>query len=515
MAIINEIQEEEEHQEESKTYDVFLSFRGRDTRLNFTDYLYEALVNENITTFLDEQEVETGEELKPELTRAIKGSRASIIVLSKNYASSTWCLDELVLILEQRKLSKHIVVPIFYHVEPTHVRKQESSFGEALFKHRQRMEAEKDEEKKRQAARKLESWTEALKEVADLKGKDVNGRRLSSQKLNNIRRIREHTSYMIDWTALLKKRTLVVLDGVDNFEQVHVLVGREGFHSGSRIIITTKDGSITDKALLYIKYPPKHTKLALNGLCSTDSLKLFCWHAFGGYSPKEGYEEDAIRVSKYCGGHPLALKVLGSSLLNEDADTWSRYYFKLLGHIACFFVGKETEVTEAVLKDCGVHPSYGIKKLTERCLLTTGLGRELKMHQLLQDMGRDMVYKESPHEPEVKSEIDSVVITIFGIFSTCFPGKEVPKWFAYRSNGSSISFTMPSSSANKRIEGINICYVLTYSGDSLISYISTEVNNTTKDRSWTYHGCMSARGYPDEDLVWLSHWMFGTIPLSF
>ncbi|GKD62001.1 Toll/interleukin-1 receptor domain-containing protein [Tanacetum coccineum] len=177
MAIINEIQEEEEHQEELKTYDVFLSFRGIDTRLNFTDYLYEALVSENITTFLDEQEVETGEELKPELTRAIKGSRASIIVLSKNYASSSWCLDELVLILEQkRKSSKYIVVPIFYHVEPTHVRKQESSFGEALLEHKRRMGLEKDEEKKRQAALKLESWTEALKEVAGLVGKDVNGR---------------------------------------------------------------------------------------------------------------------------------------------------------------------------------------------------------------------------------------------------------------------------------------------------------------------------------------------------
>jgi hypothetical protein len=171
MAILTEIQEA------AKTYDVFLSFRGTDTRLNFTDYLYHALVNANITTFLDEQEVETGEELKPELTRAIKSSRASIIVLSKNYASSTWCLDELVLILDKkRKSRKHIVVPIFYHVEPTHVRKQESSFGDALLEHKQRMELEKDEEKKRQADRKLESWKEALKEVADLKGKDVNGR---------------------------------------------------------------------------------------------------------------------------------------------------------------------------------------------------------------------------------------------------------------------------------------------------------------------------------------------------
>ncbi|GKD34516.1 Toll/interleukin-1 receptor domain-containing protein [Tanacetum coccineum] len=130
-------------------------------------------------------------------------------------------------------------------------------------------------------------------------------------------------------TALLRKRTLVVLDGVDNFEQVNVLVGREVFHPGSRLIITTKDGSITDKALLQIKYPPKHTKLALNDLCSKDSLKVFCWHAFGGYSPKEGYEKDAVRASKYCGGHPLALKVLGSFLLNEDADTWSHTFTML------------------------------------------------------------------------------------------------------------------------------------------------------------------------------------------
>ncbi|GJU62054.1 Toll/interleukin-1 receptor domain-containing protein [Tanacetum coccineum] len=415
MAIINEIQEEEEHQEESKTYDVFLSFRGIDTRLNFTDYLYEALVSENITTFLDEQEVETGEELKPELTRAIKGSRASIIVLSKNYASSSWCLDELVLILEQkRKSSKYIVVPIFYHVEPTHVRKQESSFGEALLEHKRRMGLEKDEEKKRQAARKLESWTEALKEVAGLVGKDVNGRFVEDierkceqqsstlvhlqnkllKDISNKRSIEEddvqNCTSKIE-TALLQKRTLVVLDGVDNFEQVHVLVGREGFHPGSRIIITTKDGSITEKALLLIKHPPKHTKLVLNGLHSTCSLRLFCWHAFGGYYPKEGYEEDAMRASKYCGGHPLALKILGSFLLNEEADTWSH---------TCTMLD-----TEAILKDCGVHTSYGIKKLTERCLLTIGLEKELKMHQLLQDMGRDMVHKESLHEPWNRSRV--------------------------------------------------------------------------------------------------------------
>ncbi|XP_042758821.1 disease resistance protein RPV1 [Lactuca sativa] len=157
-------------------YDVFLSFRGVDTRNSFTNHLYNALMHANITTFLDDEEIETGEDLKPELESAIKLSKASVVVLSRNYATSTWCLDELVLILEQRRTSKHLVIPIFYHVEPTHVRKQQSSFGDAMDKHRQKMEAEIDENKKIQWAQKMDRWNKALIEVADLKGKDANGR---------------------------------------------------------------------------------------------------------------------------------------------------------------------------------------------------------------------------------------------------------------------------------------------------------------------------------------------------
>ncbi|CAH1440589.1 unnamed protein product [Lactuca virosa] len=157
-------------------YDVFLSFRGVDTRNSFTNHLYNALIHANITTFLDDEEIETGEDLKPELESAIKSSKASVVVLSRNYATSTWCLDELVLILEQRRTSKHLVIPIFYHVEPTHIRKQQSSFGDAMDKHRQKMEAETDENKKIQWAQKMDRWNKALIEVADLKGKDANDR---------------------------------------------------------------------------------------------------------------------------------------------------------------------------------------------------------------------------------------------------------------------------------------------------------------------------------------------------
>ncbi|XP_023751061.1 disease resistance protein RPV1 isoform X1 [Lactuca sativa] len=157
-------------------YDVFLSFRGVDTRYGFTDHLHKALLDANISTFLDDEEIETGGDLKPELESAVKASRASIIVLSQNYANSSWCLDELVLILEQRMTSNQIVIPIFYHVEPTHIRKQESTFGLSMAEHKVKMEAEINENKRSHLAQKIDRWIKALTEVSNLKGENANGR---------------------------------------------------------------------------------------------------------------------------------------------------------------------------------------------------------------------------------------------------------------------------------------------------------------------------------------------------
>jgi hypothetical protein len=157
-------------------YDVFLSFRGADTRNNFTNHLHKALEDANIKTFLDDTEIETGLYLKPELESAIRASRASIIVLSKNYASSTWCLNELVLILEQHRKFNHIVIPIFYHVEQTDVRKQQNGFGDAMAGHKQKMEAETNPEKKNEWGKKMEIWKNALTQVANLKGKEPKDR---------------------------------------------------------------------------------------------------------------------------------------------------------------------------------------------------------------------------------------------------------------------------------------------------------------------------------------------------
>ncbi|KAJ7957403.1 Disease resistance protein (TIR-NBS-LRR class) [Quillaja saponaria] len=100
-------------------YDVFLSFRGEDTRNNFTSHLYEALCKKQIETFIDDKELDRGGELSPSLLKAIEQSKLSVIIFSKNYASSKWCLDELVKTLESNEKNGQIVIPVFYHVDPS------------------------------------------------------------------------------------------------------------------------------------------------------------------------------------------------------------------------------------------------------------------------------------------------------------------------------------------------------------------------------------------------------------
>ncbi|XP_050387421.1 disease resistance protein TAO1-like [Argentina anserina] len=113
-------------------YDVFLSFRGEDTRKNFTGHLYQALKDAGIKVFIDENELQRGEIINEELLRAIQGSKISVIVFSRRYADSSWCLEKLVMIMECRITLGQRVFSVFYDVDPSDVRKQSGTFGEAF-----------------------------------------------------------------------------------------------------------------------------------------------------------------------------------------------------------------------------------------------------------------------------------------------------------------------------------------------------------------------------------------------
>lgn len=142
-------------------YDVFLSFRGKDTRNGFVSHLYAALEQKGILTFKDDARLERGKPISLDLWDSIKESRFAIVIFSRNYASSTWCLDELLKIVECKKGMRMIVLPVFYKVDPSDIRNQRNTFAKAFDEHEIRF---------KKNLNKVQMWKDALKEVANTTG---------------------------------------------------------------------------------------------------------------------------------------------------------------------------------------------------------------------------------------------------------------------------------------------------------------------------------------------------------
>ncbi|KAM6555137.1 hypothetical protein CsatB_015899 [Cannabis sativa] len=159
-----------------KKYDVFISFRGEDTRANITSHLHKALKDGGIETYFDEDKLERGEEISKALLEAIEDSKISIVVFSKDYASSKWCLGELAHILQCVKSKTHIVVTVFYQVDPTDVRKQKRSYAEAFEKHN----------KDHYDDATISKWRDALTTAANHSGWDVSNYSNEAQVVRDI-----------------------------------------------------------------------------------------------------------------------------------------------------------------------------------------------------------------------------------------------------------------------------------------------------------------------------------------
>ena len=218
---------------------------------------------------------------------------------------------------------------------------------------------------------------------------------------------------------LCQKRVLIILDDVDNSDQIKKLLGKcDWFASGSRIIMTTRDKGLLDTIENDV------STYRVKGLNRNQAIELFSKHAFGSNKPDEDYLKLANQVTCYAKGLPLALVVMGADLYGRTKPEWESVvnkYEKILSgdiqkilqisydgldqiekhiflDIACFFKGHGYDEVVDILDACDLYPVPGIKKLIEKCLLTIE-GNTLWMHDLLQQMGREIVQQESQGNP--------------------------------------------------------------------------------------------------------------------
>ncbi|XP_031273335.1 toll/interleukin-1 receptor-like protein [Pistacia vera] len=155
-----------------KKYDVFINFRGKDTRYCFASTLHGLLLEKNIIVFFDD-ELEKGDEISSSLMNAIEESEISVVIFSERYASSRWCLEELVKIIECKQMHQQMVRPIFYHVDPSSVSNQTGTFGEEfakLVKSFNKEKLEKLQMTEEQFKDKIQTWKNALTTAANLAG---------------------------------------------------------------------------------------------------------------------------------------------------------------------------------------------------------------------------------------------------------------------------------------------------------------------------------------------------------
>ncbi|XP_031475122.1 disease resistance protein Roq1-like isoform X2 [Nymphaea colorata] len=496
-------------------HDVFLSFRGADTRKGFTGHLHQALKEKGVMTFIDSEKLEKGQKVE-ELFGHIERSKIFVPIFSKGYANSQWCLKEIAKMVECRRL----IIPVFFDVKPKDVRHQTGPFSSAFKSYSKKGKVEKEEVSKwgdaLGEAGKIAGYNLAdtegheakliqlivtrvltevnrtplfiarhpvglnsriadLMEVLDIEAQDdvrmvgIRGmggigkttlakavyNQISScfdacSFLSNVREAAEQSSGLIslqkqllhdvfndenvkvsdtsDGIGIIKqriwsKKVLLVLDDVSDESQLKALAcERDWFCAGSRIIVTTRD-----KRVLRAPRMKQNEVYELKVLDATQSLQLFCWHAFGKEEADEKFEELSKGVASTAAGLPLALEIFGSHFFDlktakqwrvmlerlkedQDKDIHERLKIsydaleekvkKVFLDIACFFVGERTKLPTLMWEACRFYPDITIKVLMHKSLVSINdETNEFEMHDHVRDMGRKIVEDERLSNP--------------------------------------------------------------------------------------------------------------------
>jgi hypothetical protein len=224
---------------------------------------------------------------------------------------------------------------------------------------------------------------------------------------------------------LSSKKVLLVLDDVDKIEQLQAIAGAPNwFGLGSRVVITTRGRGL-------LKHYDSKDAYEVEELDDKEARELLCWNAFKSGKVDSSYNTIVNRAVGYASRLPLALEVIGSNLFGKEAvecinilDRYDRFphkrikdilkvsYDSLEEHegnvfldIACFFNGhKLSDVKDILSAHYGVYVECSIDDLIEKSLIKID-GGLVTLHNLIQEMGREIVRQESLHEPGRRSRL--------------------------------------------------------------------------------------------------------------
>ncbi|CAN1745096.1 Disease resistance-like protein DSC1 [Linum perenne] len=365
-------------------YDVFLCFRGDDTRLGFTSHLMNALSSKQIRTFIDDKLEKT--ESIDELVSILQRSALSVVVFSENFADSSWCLDEVATIAPRMTKFGHRILPVFYNVDPSDVTGDSGSYATIINREFKGKSTYSEDKRK---------WMDALKAVANCSGHTSQAIKIESELIKKI--VQDVQKQMIDMSSIIKSANLVGMGSrileverllaMDVLDDTRIIglwgmggVGKTTLAKACYGRITSSNKSIKHLFVrniteicgkhqgveevvrkLYSKLLDENNQLALGDVtnlpkifaagsriilttrnkkvlqnamtkiydleCLNDeeSTRLFSLHAFRQDFPRDNWTYKSRLAISYCKGNPLALKILGGALFGEDTHYWKSF----------------------------------------------------------------------------------------------------------------------------------------------------------------------------------------------
>ena len=226
-------------------------------------------------------------------------------------------------------------------------------------------------------------------------------------------------------------KVLIILDDVKDEDQLEMLFETlDWFRSDSRIILTARD-----KQVLFDNEVDDDDLYEVGVLDSSEALALFNLNAFKQSHLETEFDEISKRVVNYAKGNPLVLKVLAHMLRGKNKEVWESQLDKLKRlpvqkvhdvvklsyddldrlekkyflNIACFFNGLSLKVDymKLLLKDYESDNSVavGIERLKDKALITISEDNVISMHDILQEMGREVARQESREDPNKRSRL--------------------------------------------------------------------------------------------------------------